>query len=454
MKNAFPLAIALSTLLAACATTQKHAPGVALAIPADIAGLVHAGQTNTPEEYALVNRMGASWALATFYWSRIERAEGQWDFDSFDTYVDTARAAGVKVVGVLGYDVAWIHGDGDTHRYIPPDKLPLFLEYVRRTTAHFKGRVDAWCIWNEPNFHFWNGSKEEFFVLARQAADVVKEADPDVTLLGGAFNRGVSGLPTAYIRGLFESGAMEKVDAVAFHPYELNPARTAQLYGAFRSLVAEYGFADRIWITEVGYPTGGWYPTATTEKQFPAYVVKTFVNLATGGAQKIFWYQLFDPPRRVRRNSEDFFGLVRSAGDYTSKGAEAFRLCAVHIAGTIYRPDRVPRAGLPRSLRVFYFEQPTGGGTLVLWNDGGAAHVTLQTPAGSALHDPVSGSSAALSAETTLTVGAMPVFITLPAGDMPDGADAELITSSPIVLPAIDKVFLPKIMAISTATSG
>ena len=405
------LAIALPALLAACASSQL-APGGPLEIPADITGLVHAGQTNTPEEYALINRMGASWALATFYWSRLERTEGKWNFESYDTYVDTANAAGVKVIGILAYAVPWIHDDGKSRDYIPPDKIPFFLEYVRQTAAHFRGRVDAWCIWNEPNFHFWQGSKEEFFVLSRLAADALRETDPDVTILGGAFNRGVFGLPKAFIRGLFESGAMEKADGVAFHPYELNPARTARLYGAFRAMVAPYGFADKIWITEVGYPTGGWYPTATTEKKFPAYVVKTFVNIMLSGARKVFWYQLFDPATRVKSSSEDFFGLVRSEDDYTSKGAEAFRLCAVHLAGTVYRPDLPSRTGLPRSLRAFYFERPTGGGTLVLWKEGGAAQLTLQTPAGSALHDPVSGNATPLSAETTVTVGSMPVFVT------------------------------------------
>jgi hypothetical protein len=406
------LAITLSLLLTACASSQKLASTNPLEIPTDIAGIVHAGHTNTPEEYALIHRLGVQWTLTTFNWTRIEPSENQWNFDFYDEYVDTANAAGIKIIGVLAYDVAWIHPDNERHRYIPPDKLPFFLEYVRQTVAHFRGRVDAWCIWNEPNAYFWQGSRDEYLVLARQSADALRETDPDVTLLGGAFTRNVSGLPKAYIRGLFESGAMEKADAVAFHPYELNPARTARLYRAFRAIAAEYGFADKIWVTEAGYPTGGWYPTATSEKNFPAYIVKTFVNLALNGAQKILWYQLFDPPKRVSRNSEHFFGLVRSRDDYTSKGAEAFRLCALHLAGTIYRPDLPSREKLPRSLQTFYFEQPTGGGTLVLWKEGATTQVTLQTPAGSAMHDAVSGSSTPMPAETTITVGSMPVFVT------------------------------------------
>ncbi|MCL2763586.1 MAG: hypothetical protein FWD36_10395 [Treponema sp.] len=420
-RSLFSVLCSLFFVLCSCASTGMNNDSIA--IPADIAGLVHAGETRTSEEYALLDRMGASWVLATFYWGRIQRAEDQWNFESYDLYVDTAKAAGKKVLGVLGYDVAWIHDDGKTKKYIPPDKLHYFYEYVRQTAEHFQGRVDAWCIWNEPNFHFWQGSRDEFFVLARGAADALREVDPDVILLGGAFNRGVFGLPKAYIRGLFESGAMEKADGLAFHPYELNPARTAKLYHKFRAIAADYDFADRIWVTEVGYPTGGLYPTKTTEKKFPAFVAKTFVNLAVSGTHTIMWYELFDSQERKRSNSEDFFGLVRSKTDYTSKGAEAFSLCAVHLAGTVYRPDLPQREKLPNSLHTFYFEQPEGeGGTLVLWKKGGgSAKLRLQIPGDSnaVMHNPVSGDAAAISAETIITVRSMPVFVTWQGNHQP-----------------------------------
>jgi hypothetical protein len=429
----------MPVLLFSCASSQAVSGNGHLEIPADIAGIVHAGVTNTPEEYALLDRLGVIWTLRTFNWDEIEGTENQWYFDTYDAFIDTANAAGKKVVGLLAYDVGWIHDDGKRHKYIPPDKIDFFLNYVRQMVTRYQGRVDAWCIWNEPNFHFWTGSMDEFLVLSRRTADVVREVDPDVTLLGGAFNRGVFGLPRAYIRGIFESGAMEKVDAIAFHPYELNPARTAKLYDDFRKLVAPYGFADRIWVTETGYPTSGWYPTKVSERRFPEYVVKTFINLAVRGPKTILWYQLFDPLTRNKSNSEHFFGLVRSREDYTSKGSEAFRLCAVHLAGTVYRQDLPVREKLPRSLKTFYFERTDGeGGTLVLWKEGGATRVTLKLSGGVAavtsrrvggdatnggnyaVHDPVSGNATELSADTVLRVGTVPVFVTWQGGAAPE----------------------------------
>jgi len=403
---------AMILLFSSCASISMSVFTQSLLIPSDYAGIVHAGHTGTEEEFAYLNHLGASWVLHTFNWDRIESRQGEWNFDYYDQIVNNSAAAGIKVLGVLAYDVGWIHEDGKGRKYIPPERLPDFLQFVRKTVEHFQGRIGAWCIWNEPNAHFWTGTDDEFVELSRQAADAVREVDNEVVLLGGAFNRGYFGLPEKLIRKLFESGAMDKVDAVAFHPYELNPTRSARIYDRFRKIVDDYGFGDKIWITEAGYPTGGRYPTRIREDKFPEYVLKTFVLLAARGSNKLLWYQLFDPVERSNGDSEDFFGLVRSREDYTSKGAQAFRLCAVYLSGTTCYVQEPGRDGIPNSIRMFWFRNADGG-ALVLWNEGlGSRKVSLRIPGTNRrMHDPVTGNAVFLQ-EETLNVGAMPVFIT------------------------------------------
>jgi len=399
-------------LFSSCASISMYVFTENFTIPSDFAGIVHAGQTGTEEEFTYLNYLGASWMLDTVRWSIIEPEQGEWDFSHYDTIVENNRAAGIKVLGLLAYDVGWIHEDGKLHYYIPSDRLPDFLRFVRNTVEHFRGRVDAWCIWNEPNFLSWNGTDDEFIELSRQTADAIREVDNEVILLGGAFNRGIFGLPERFIRKLFESGAMEKVDGIAFHPYELNPTRTAALYDRFKRIVDDYGFGNKIWITEVGYPTGGWYPTKVSEKRFPEYVLKTIVLLAARGSNKLLWYQMFDPIDRSKSDSEYFFGLVRSREDYTSKGAQAFRLCANYLSGTTCYVQEPGRDGIPNSIRMFWFRNADGG-ALVLWNEGlGSRKISLHIPGTNRrIHDPVTG-DAVLVQEETFNVGTMPVFIT------------------------------------------
>jgi hypothetical protein len=400
-------------IFCSCASMSKSAYRENTFIPADIAGIVHAGRTGTQQEFDYLHYLGASWVLNSFYWDRIEPRQGEWNFSSYDTFVDSNKAEGIKVLGVLAYDVGWIHEDGRGRDYVPPDKVADFARFVRNTVEHFRGRVDAWCIWNEPNTsRFWTGTDDEFVELTRQAADAVREVDTEVILLGGAFNRNVPGLPEKFIRKLFESGAMEKVDGIAFHPYELNPTRSAVLYDKFRRIVDDYGFGDKIWLTEAGYPTGGLYPTRIQEKRFPEYVVKTFVLLVARGCKLLLWYQLFDPVERSNNNSEDFFGLVRSREDYTSKGAEAFRLCAQFISGTnCYVIES--GAGIPNSIRSFWFKG-TGRGVLVLWNEGlGSRQIRLRiSGTDRTLHDPVTGAESQIQPDSVVKVGRIPVFIT------------------------------------------
>lgn len=397
--------------IGSCASIPVNVSPNGRHIPADFAGIVHAGMTDDGGEYDLINSMGISWMLQTFYWHIIEPEQGQWDYELYDTFLDNAIANNKKVLGVLAYDVYWIHDDKNARDYISGDQIPFFLEYVRRTAEHFKGRVSAWSIWNEPNFsRFWTGTIEEFVELSRQTADVIKEVDSDVIILAGAFNRGVSGMPKKFIKRLFESGAMEKVDFIAFHPYEMGVSRSIQLYERFRVIVDRYGFSDRIWVTEMGFPTGGWYPTKVSEKKFPAAVVKIFAHLAAAGAQKLLWYQLFDPEERSLMNSENYFGLVRSREDRTSKAAQAYRLCALYMPGAVCY---VLNEGLPGSIKAFWFNGPDTS-ALILWKDGsGSSALNLKLPGTDHLqHNIVTGNQSSISNEIIIKAGSDPVFIT------------------------------------------
>jgi len=416
-------------LCGSCASVNKTLPPEGRSITADFSGIVHGGITNTKEEYDYLNYMGAKWILRTFYWNEIEGQQNNWNFDGYDLIVNSAGNAGIKVLGVLAYDVSWIHPDQKNHFYIPPERLPDFLNYVKQIVEHFKGRVGAWCVWNEPNsFLFWKGTIDEYTELVRQAVDVIKKTDSEVIVLGGAFNRNVTGLPKKMINRLFISGAMKDVDAVAFHPYEMGVNRSIKLYRQFEEIVSQYGYKDKIWITEMGYPTGGLYPTKVSGKNFPLSIIKTFTLLAAGGAQKILWYQLFDPVNPSKLNSEDFFGLVRNTDDYTSKGAEAFRLCASYISDSVCYA--LTQNNLPASLKVFWFKRENGG-ALVLWKDGlGSAQVSLKLPGTDHLrHDIVTGSTSSINSGITIKAGSEPVFITWrTVQDSPENEEIPVIT--------------------------
>jgi hypothetical protein len=343
------------------------------AIPADIMGMVHAGyHFGNEAEYALLDEMGIVWMLRDFSWSDIQPEKDNWRVNFFDKYVADAEANNKKIVGLLAYSVGWLHNETCGHQLhsrviAGEDEVEAFCEYVRRTVTYYKGKVGAWSIWNEPNLtsRFWVGTPEEFFTLTIAAAAAIREVDPDAVILGGGLNTTANN--DIWTKGLFDSGAMEQIDYFSYHPYMPNALTTGRAYSAFRDYIEPYGFADKIWVTEVGYPLDmgpGGYDTKVREEDMPDTTAKTLAILAAEGARFILWYELFDHGAAGEPDdSEDWFGLVDRDTLTKKGGGEAYQICAHNIPGKTLRYSWLER------ITAYYFEGSNGEHSLIIWND-------------------------------------------------------------------------------------
>ena len=391
-------------------------------IPEDFFGMVHAGETGSAEEYGLLDEMGVTWILRTFNWDRIENRKGVFDFSVYDEYVDTAKQNNKKILAVLGYEAPWLYPEGKSKKYVSPENIPHFLRFVEEIMRHYNGRVDVWEIWNEPNISFWKGTAKEFYELTRLTAIKIRETDPGAYILGGVFWRS----PAGFIKGMHKAGAMENLDGLAFHPYAVNPAGAVKIHDKFLKTLTEINYSGPVWITEMGYPTGGWYPSKVSLEEFPSYVVKTITGAAARGTRSLLWYQLFDRynelevPPDTRRDSEAFFGLAYH--DYQRKdGAWAYELCARYLPGSRYTPELPLREGIPDSIVSFCFlDGTTGDNTLILWNDKSRVRkVFLRLDAQALLHDISTGSSRSLTPGAVLDIGKQPLVITWQGTTLP-----------------------------------
>jgi hypothetical protein len=352
-------------------------------------GMVHAGYyydgtagKTREDEYALLNEMGIVWLLRDFSWSSIQPAQDQWRLDHFNTFAEDAAHYNKKIVGILDYDVGWIHnescghpgGPGIFRRVVAGEaEVAAFCEYARQTVSRYKGKVGAWCIWNEPNLadRFWSGTPEEFFILTKAAAAAIREVDPGAVIMGGALNTLAN--DNIWTRGLFESGAMDQIDYIAYHPYMPDAVTTARAYTRFRDFVSKYKFADKIWVTEAGYPLNkgpGGYDTKVPEEFMPETVTKTITLLSAEGAQVILWYEMFDHGAAGNPNdSEHWFGLVNRDTFTKRCGGEAYQICALNLPGKTLRPSLPKRSGIPDNIAAYFFEGSNGKHSLVIWNN-------------------------------------------------------------------------------------
>ncbi|MFQ3621135.1 MAG: hypothetical protein SNJ78_09340, partial [Spirochaetales bacterium] len=171
--------------------------------------------------------------------------------------------------------------------------------------------------------------------------------------------------------------------------------------------------------TEVGYPTRGWYLSRVSERNKPAYVIKTLAGLLTRGARVVFWYELFDkfPQGKApsRWDSELYFGLQYP--DFKPKsGAAAYALMAKHTAGSIYRADLVQVSSKPDDLEVLPFVHPERGVTLILINrltqPGEELRVKLTPIENLYVHDIATGKKTRVSSEGVFFLSDQPLFVT------------------------------------------
>ncbi|MDR1307582.1 MAG: cellulase family glycosylhydrolase [Treponema sp.] len=412
---ALPVLLVLLTagLFLSCASTSFSAPA-SCTVPEDFFGISPDRSPLNKEDFELLDDFGAVWIRTTAWWDSVESEEGVWDFSRWDAYVEKAKAAGKKIILILGFDNKWLYKDNREHRDLSEREIPYFLKYVELMAARYRGRVDAFEIWNEPNFFFWDGSDEHFYALSAAAAKLIKETAPELTVLAGSTFRS----DRNFLRGMFKAGAFEHTDGISFHPYSSNALRTVKQVDKLRKIMAEFNYDKPVWVTEVGYATGGIYFSFNKLDRYPEYIVKTLSGLAARGVRNAVWYELMDEYNRDeapdRWNPSHFFGLVYP--DKSLKpGAEAFMLTAGYLRGAEYRPDLPVRENTDEKITSLFFKRPDGTNVLLLWNNAsGEKALDLTVSGGAELfrRDISGGEAVPLSGETTLNIGRDPVFIT------------------------------------------
>ena len=399
-----------------CSTTPLPYGGQ-VTVPEDFFGIVHASITQTPQEDKLLEEMGCKWILRTFNWHLIETKKDVFDFSFYDSYVDHVREQGIKIIALLGYGTDY-SPNGKSKFYISPEQMPLFLRYVEEIVRHYKGKVDAWCIWNEPNIKFWQGTDSEYYELTKLTAEKIRKTDPDAYIIGGAFWRS----PGGFIKKMYKAGGFRDLDALALHPYSINPSDSMKVYDKFKKILSEVNYSGPVWITEVGYPTGGWYPSRVSPDKLAVFVVKTIAGMAARGARNLLWYEMLDEKETgtINISSEKQFGLVNK--DFSRKTSSwAYELCARYLSGSRYVPELPQRKDIPSNIISFCFLDGISGiNTLILWNDKKQSqNIELNLSSSALLHDIYTGQNTPLPVDAPVNVTNEPLIITWQGTDVP-----------------------------------
>jgi hypothetical protein len=298
--------------------------GFACALPAAraaAASLPSIGVTDwlvpSARQFETLGASGIRTYRAQLNWSAVEAQPGDRDWQGFDTIVARAAAGRLRVLPVLLGSPAWAAARPQN----PPSPAAraAFLQFARDAAARYGRRGTFWTshpelvpvapthwqIWNEPNLPvYWNDrpNAREYVSLLKDTRAAVLAGDPTakIALAGLPESRlGIRG--DIYLRQIYAvRGAKRLFDVVAVHPYAVRPAGVLAVVDRARRSMVKAGDARKpIWLTEIGWSTGGLpSPYTTSEGGQASYIRQLLASIKRVRVRQriglLVWFSISD----------------------------------------------------------------------------------------------------------------------------------------------------------------
>jgi hypothetical protein len=260
---------------AACGATLVMSPP---AIAVDFG--IHTQSFVTSSDTARMAAGGARTMRLLFHWGKVERApDYAYDWRGYDLFMENAAASGVKLLPIVAgtprwakhTDEAWPEGRRGLQHY--RRFLKALVKRYGREGEFWRQHpslpylpMTAYQVWNEPNLKYFSpGGRtdaRDYAELLKVSDRVIGQKDPKAKIVLAGMPEH-HGLPTPFkpfLRRLFKQPGIQKIaDVVAIHPYGSTSEKVLEgaLPRMLRAVRAAAGRKQEIWITELGWATGG-----------------------------------------------------------------------------------------------------------------------------------------------------------------------------------------------------
>ena len=186
-----------------------------------------------------VRDAGFTWIKQTFAWYDIEGAsKGHYDWSRTDRIVAQAEQYGLKILVRVDSAPNWAKGGSG-----PMRDLNDFGDFLYVMASRYKGLVEGYQIWNEPNLSFeWGDQPPDPAAYARMlkvAYTRIKQADPNALVVTAGLapttrDDHVAMPDEKFVRGMYAAGAKPYFDMLGVHgagykaPPEADPGDVAR----------------------------------------------------------------------------------------------------------------------------------------------------------------------------------------------------------------------------------
>lgn len=198
---------------------------------------------NPENAYDKLASIGVKWVRIQSGWARTEQKKGVYDFSWLDDIVDNLIERGlvpwINLVygnGLYDEDAAKVFGAVGCPPIKTDEAKRAWASYISALTAHMKGRVVYYEVWNEPDGvwcwkHGPSGKEYGQFVVDTSIA--AKKGDSGAKIIGGAI---CMAKPLDFAYDAFSAGMGEHIDAVTFHEYVIDETVVFRHVKALRGL--------------------------------------------------------------------------------------------------------------------------------------------------------------------------------------------------------------------------
>ena len=335
MRRGLLAALVAAALLAGCGS-GGHGSSEASA-PRAFYGVISAEPLPDSAELARMGAGRVGTLRVNLAWGSVQSSRGApYDWSHYDPVIAGAARNGIRVLATVYSSPTWAEPSPE----YPPlgSRMAQFQDFVRAAVGRYgtggtfwrehpdlpSTPVTDWQVWNEPNSPlFWKPKPDAaaYLELLRGFDSAARGVDPQATIvLGGLFPtpRGGITMPD-FMTALYRSHAQDLFDAAAIHPYAANPHNALASTTELRGLMDRSGDSEgRIWISEVGWASGGQPSGLTVGAQGQAdYLTRTFELAAQDrerlGLDGVIWFSLNDTPGRLWPGHCGLFELNGSA---------------------------------------------------------------------------------------------------------------------------------------------
>lgn len=211
-------------------------------------------------------RLGIRSARFQCGWAKCERTRGEYDFTWLDRCADFCRAHGMEPVFETDYGNPIYPGGGGTDLSggfpATEEALRAWDRWVDALTRHFRGRVNRWAMWNEPDIaplesvYGSDQAKSPAAIAAFnvRTARIVKRNIPDAQIAGLSLNSSDPAFFEACLEAMGEDVGL--FDRFIYHGYDHIPESTYANVEKLQAVCARLAPHAKMWQGENGAPSG------------------------------------------------------------------------------------------------------------------------------------------------------------------------------------------------------